>query len=77
MLSAVAPEEHGRASGATTAIRELAVAALWLAAGFAAVGVLAAALPRPGCGPQMRARSEPLVCPSVDGLTVRTGCAAG
>jgi MFS family permease len=75
MLSAVAPEEHGQASGAATAIRELAavfgvavlglvfaghggyasranfvggfVPAMWLAAGLAAVGVLAAvALPR-------------------------------
>lgn len=75
MLSAAAPEEHGQASGAATAIRELAavfgvavlglvfaghggyasradfvggfVPAMWLAAGLAAVGVLAAvALPR-------------------------------
>jgi MFS family permease len=75
MLSAVAPEEQGQASGAATAIRELAVVfgvavlglvfaghggygsradfvsgfrpAIWLAAGLAAVGVLAAvALPR-------------------------------
>ena len=75
MLSAVAPEEHGQASGAATAIRELAavfgvavlglvfaghggyasradfvagfVPAMWLAAGLAAAGVLAAvALPR-------------------------------
>ncbi len=75
MLSAVAPEEHGQASGAATAIRELAavfgvavlglvfaghggyasrgdfvdgfVPAMWLAAGLAAVGILAAvALPR-------------------------------
>ena len=75
MLSAVAVEEQGKASGAATAIRELAsvfgvavlglvftghggyasradfvrgfVPALWLAAGLAAVGVLAAAaLPR-------------------------------
>jgi EmrB/QacA subfamily drug resistance transporter len=75
MLSAVAPQEHGQASGAATAIRELAsvfgvavlglvfaghggyasraefvggfVPAMWLAAGLAAVGVLAAvALPR-------------------------------
>ena len=75
MLSAVAPEEHGQASGAATAIRELAavfgvavlglvfaghggyashadfvrgfVPAMWLAAGLAGAGVLAAvALPR-------------------------------
>jgi hypothetical protein len=75
MLSAVTPEEQGQASGAATAIRELAVvfgvaglglvfaghggyasradfaggfvAAMWLAAGLAAAGVLAAvALPR-------------------------------
>ncbi|HEX6520798.1 MAG TPA: DHA2 family efflux MFS transporter permease subunit [Streptosporangiaceae bacterium] len=75
MLSAVAPPEHGQASGAATAIRELAAAfgvavlglvftghggyasradfvsgfvpAMWLAAGLAAAGVLAAAaLPR-------------------------------
>jgi len=75
MLSAVAPEEHGQASGAATAIRELAavfgvavlglifaghggyaspadfvrgfVPAMWVAAGLAGVGVLAAvALPR-------------------------------
>jgi len=75
MLSAVAPEEHGQASGAATAIREVAavfgvaglglvfaahggyasradfvggfVPAMWLGAGLAAVGVLAAvALPR-------------------------------
>jgi len=75
MLSAVAPEEHGQASGASTAIRELAavfgvavlglvfaghggyasradfvrgfVPAMWLAAGLAGLGVLAAvALPR-------------------------------
>jgi EmrB/QacA subfamily drug resistance transporter len=75
MLSAVAPEEHGQASGAATAIRELAavfgvavlglvfaghggyasradfvrgfVPAIWLAAGLAGAGVLAAAaLPR-------------------------------
>ena len=70
MLSAAAPEEHGQASGAAAAIRELAavfgvavlglvfaghggyasradfvggfVPAMWLAAGLAAVGVLAA-----------------------------------
>ena len=75
MLSAVTPEEHGQASGAATAIRELAavfgvavlglvfaghggyaspadfvrgfVPAMWVAAGLAGVGVLAAvALPR-------------------------------
>jgi len=75
MLSAVAPEEHGQASGAATAIRELAAVfgvavlglvfaghggyashadfvrgfrpAIWLAAGLAGAGVLAAvALPR-------------------------------
>jgi MFS family permease len=75
MLSAVAAEEHGQASGAATAIRELAVVfgvavlglvfaghggyasradfvdgfvpAMWLAAGLAVAGVLAAvALPR-------------------------------
>ena len=75
MLSAVTPQEEGQASGAATAIRELAVtfgvavlglvfaghggyasradfaggfvAAMWLAAGLAAAGVLAAvALPR-------------------------------
>jgi EmrB/QacA subfamily drug resistance transporter len=75
MLSAVAPEEQGQASGAATAIRELAAVfgvavlglvfaghggyashadfvrgfgpAIWLAAGLAGVGVLAAvALPR-------------------------------
>jgi len=75
MLSAVTPEEQGQASGAATAIRELAVVfgvaglglvfaghggyasradftagfvpAMWLAAGLAAAGVLAAvALPR-------------------------------
>jgi hypothetical protein len=74
MLSAVAPEEQGQASGAATAIRELAVVlgvaglglvfaghggytsradftagfvpAMWLAAGLAAAGLLAAvALP--------------------------------
>jgi EmrB/QacA subfamily drug resistance transporter len=80
MLSAVAPEEHGQASGAATAIRELAAVfgvavlglvfaghggyasradfvagfmpAMWLAAGLAAVGVLAAvALPRSAARP--------------------------
>jgi EmrB/QacA subfamily drug resistance transporter len=79
MLSAVAPQERGRASGAATAIRELAavfgvavlglvfagrggyashedfvdgfVPAMWLAAGLAVVGVLAAvALPRAAVG---------------------------
>jgi MFS family permease len=78
-LSSVAPEEHGQASGAATAIRELAVVlgvavlglvfaghggyasradfvggfvpAMWLAAGLAAAGVLAAvALPRARVG---------------------------
>jgi len=75
MLSAVAPEEHGQASGAANAIRELAVVfgvavlglvfaghggyasrtdfvhgfvpAIWLAAGLAAVGVLADAARHP------------------------------
>jgi cytochrome bd-type quinol oxidase subunit 2 len=80
MLSAVAAEEHGQASGAATAIRELAVVfgvavlglvfaghggyashadfvdgfvpAIWLAAGLAAAGVLAAvALPRAAVRP--------------------------
>ena len=84
MLSAVAPEEHGQASGAATAIRELAVVfgvavlglvfaghggyasrtdfvagfvpAVWLAAGLAAAGVVAAiALPRA----RARARETP------------------
>ena len=81
MLSAVAPEEHGQASGVATTIRELAAAsgvavlglvfaghggyasradfidgfvpAMWLAAGLAAVGVLAAvALPRVAAQPR-------------------------
>jgi EmrB/QacA subfamily drug resistance transporter len=80
MLSAVAAEEHGQASGAATAIRELAAAsgvavlglvfaghggyasradfvggfvpAMWLAAGLAVVGILAAAaLPRAAARP--------------------------
>jgi len=82
MLSAVAPEEHGQASGASTAIRELAavfgvavlglvfaghggyaspadfvrgfVPAMWLAAGLAAVGVLAAV-----CLPRVRGLTDP------------------
>jgi MFS family permease len=82
-LSSVAPEEHGQASGAATAIRELAVVlgvavlglvfaghggyashqdfvhgfvpAMWLGAGLAAAGVLAAAaLPRGKTGPSAR-----------------------
>ena len=87
MLSAVAAQEQGQASGAATAIRELAVVfgvavlglvfaghggyasradfvdgfvpAMWLAAGLAAVGVLAAvALPRAaGHGSGGRGRS--------------------
>jgi EmrB/QacA subfamily drug resistance transporter len=81
MLSGVAAEEHGQASGAATAIRELAavlgvavlslvftrhggyasrsdfvhgfVPAMWLAAGLAGAGVLAAAaLPRSKAGPR-------------------------
>jgi EmrB/QacA subfamily drug resistance transporter len=91
-LSSVAPEEHGQASGAATAIRELAVVlgvavlglvfaghggyasrqdfvhgfvpAMWLGAGLAAAGVLAAAaLPRGKTGPSARtgprAQAEP------------------
>jgi len=83
-LSSVAPEEHGQASGAATAIRELAVVlgvavlglvfaghggyashqdfvhgfvpAMWLGAGLAAAGVLAAAaLPRGKTGPRTQA----------------------
>ena len=83
MLSAVAPEEHGQASGAATAIRELAavfgvavlglvfaghggyaspadfvrgfVPAMWLAAGLAAAGVLAAV----ACRAATRALTDP------------------
>jgi EmrB/QacA subfamily drug resistance transporter len=87
MLSAVAPQEQGQASGAATAIRELAAAAgvavlglvfaghggyasradfvggfipaMWLAAGLAAAGVLAAvALPRAG-GTAVRGLTDP------------------
>ena len=95
MLSAVAPQEQGQASGAATAIRELAVvfgvavlglvfaghggyasradfvrgfgAAMWLAAGLAGAGVLAAValprarVPRSGglTGPPDRCENEP------------------
>jgi len=95
MLSAVAPQEHGQASGAATAIRELAavfgvavlglvfgghggyasradfvdgfVPAMWLAAGLAAAGVLAAAaLPRalPGAAAETH---EPIGHPAARG----------
>jgi EmrB/QacA subfamily drug resistance transporter len=90
MLSAVTPEEHGQASGAATAIRELAAVfgvavlglvfaghggyasradfvrgfgpAIWLAAGLAGAGVLAAvALPRVRglTDPQPRCENDP------------------
>ena len=98
MLSAVAPAEHGQASGAATAIRELAVVcgvavlglvfaehggyasradfvdgfvpAIWLAAGLAAVGVLAAvALPRAAARPPEPARRP--AARSVAGMNIR------
>jgi EmrB/QacA subfamily drug resistance transporter len=104
MLSAVPAEEHGQASGAATAIRELAVVfgvavlglvfaghggyasranfvdgfvpAMWLAAGLATVGVLAAvALPRDTA---VRGLTDPLVrCENDADGAVPAGAARG
>jgi MFS family permease len=92
MLSAIAPQEHGQASGVAAAIRELAavsgvavlglvfaghggyasradfvdgfVPAMWLAAGLAAGGALAAvALPRATARPRAAARPHAAALP--------------
>ena len=106
MLSAVTPEEQGQASGAATAIRELAVVlgvaglglvfaghggyasradftagfgpAVWLAAGLAATGLLAAvSLPRGAGRRQTRALTDPLARCDNDARDAVSAGAAG
>jgi MFS family permease len=106
MLSAVTPEEQGQASGAATAIRELAVVfgvavlglvfaghggyasradftagfvpAMWLAAGLAAAGVLAAVvLPRAAGRRRKRGLTDPLARCDNDARDAVSAGAAG
>ncbi|HEX5294569.1 MAG TPA: hypothetical protein VFX25_37330 [Streptosporangiaceae bacterium] len=106
MLSAVAPEEQGQASGAATAIRELAVVfggavlglvfaghggyasradftagfvpAMWLAAGLAAAGLLAAvSLPRAASRRRKRGLTDPLARCDNDARDAVSAGAAG
>src|SRR6185369_5788980 len=106
MLSAVTPEEQGQASGAATAIRELAVVlgvaglglvftghggyasradfiagfgpAVWLAAGLAAAGLLAAvSLPRGAGRTRTRALTDPLARCDNDARDAVSAGAAG
>jgi MFS family permease len=106
MLSAVTPQEQGQASGAATAIRELAVVfgvavlglvfaghggyasradftagfvpAMWLAAGLAAAGVLAAvALPRGAGRGRKRGLTDPLARCDNDARDAVSAGAAG